>query len=424
MTARRLRICVVVAAMALGLSCTNDPLSHDATGGGTEITNGATVSALVLDTQGAVVTDALVRLRRADYLPSPAALPKSQVDSGDVRTDSSGAFTISPVPFGRYVLEIVAGDSLGRAERFAIDETARYTGTDTIVLESLGALAGTAPATATPQQSLVRIAGTERGLSVQSGSPFQFENVPPGIHMVHVALTDDSTTAGLADSIVVNARQTASTGPIPLWSLGDGMEGYWPLDEVSGSVAGDLSGNSMEGIVSGAGWVDGRRGGALAFDGIDDSMVVPVQVQPAQAGAVAFWIRPDSACLEDRRFRVLGTSSQFEIVLRGHGTVIGLANELCVIGTASWGKTNLLAPAVWQHVVCTYDINAPRLQIYVNGELKLDVSTELAVPPAASLVCGTRAGTGEYFDGALDEIRMYGRSLSPEEVQLLWLAQQ
>ena len=50
-----------------------------------------------------------------------------------------------------------------------------------------------------------------------------------------------------------------------------GLVGYWSMNENTGTVASDFSGNGNRGILTnGPTWVDGKRGKALNFDGSDD----------------------------------------------------------------------------------------------------------------------------------------------------------
>src|SRR3990167_6445659 len=50
-----------------------------------------------------------------------------------------------------------------------------------------------------------------------------------------------------------------------------GLVGYWSMNEGTGSYAGDASGNKNTGTLTGGPtWVDGKRGKALNFDGVDD----------------------------------------------------------------------------------------------------------------------------------------------------------
>src|SRR4030042_1000714 len=51
------------------------------------------------------------------------------------------------------------------------------------------------------------------------------------------------------------------------------LVGWWKLDDGTGNVAVDSSGNGNDGVISGdPEWVAGWFGGALKFDGIDDNV--------------------------------------------------------------------------------------------------------------------------------------------------------
>jgi type II secretory pathway pseudopilin PulG len=59
-----------------------------------------------------------------------------------------------------------------------------------------------------------------------------------------------------------------------------GLVGYWSFDEGSGNIARDYSGNGNNGTLynfnftATSGWVDGKVGKALSFDGVDDYVEV------------------------------------------------------------------------------------------------------------------------------------------------------
>ena len=53
------------------------------------------------------------------------------------------------------------------------------------------------------------------------------------------------------------------------------LVGWWPLDEGSGNIARDSSGNGNDGTINGAQATEGHIGGALLFDEVDDRVVVP-----------------------------------------------------------------------------------------------------------------------------------------------------
>ncbi len=59
--------------------------------------------------------------------------------------------------------------------------------------------------------------------------------------------------------------------------LDPSLMGWWKLDETSGSVASDSSGNARDGTTfGGPQWITGQLDGALQFDGDDDYVELPI----------------------------------------------------------------------------------------------------------------------------------------------------
>jgi hypothetical protein len=74
-----------------------------------------------------------------------------------------------------------------------------------------------------------------------------------------------------------------------------GLAGYWKFDEGSGTVASDSSNNGNTGtLVNGPQWVDGIRGNALTFDGVDDYVDVldSNNLDVSQSITIEAWVKP------------------------------------------------------------------------------------------------------------------------------------
>ena len=74
------------------------------------------------------------------------------------------------------------------------------------------------------------------------------------------------------------------------------LVGHWKLDDGSGDVAVDSTGNGHDGtLTDGPLWVDGFLDGALQFDGTSQMVVVPYseQLNPTEELSVALWANPD-----------------------------------------------------------------------------------------------------------------------------------
>jgi len=88
-------------------------------------------------------------------------------------------------------------------------------------------------------------------------------------------------------------------------------------------------------------------------------------------------------------------------------------------------STNASIPTgTWTHVAATYDPSpGNEVRLYINGQL--DNSTNFAHGPIDSsdsaLTIGNRMGQ-HYFDGTIDEVAIYNRALSAEEIAELYEA--
>jgi hypothetical protein len=78
--------------------------------------------------------------------------------------------------------------------------------------------------------------------------------------------------------------------------------------------------------------------------------------------------------------------------------------------------TSQLAANTWSHLAATYD--GTTLRLYVNG---VQVATRAVVAPLLTSTGALRLGgnsiRGEYFQGRLDEVRLYNRALTSTEIQ-------
>ena len=96
-------------------------------------------------------------------------------------------------------------------------------------------------------------------------------------------------------------NESGAAGPATATTLTAGEEGPLidlPLDEGSGTVAGDVSGHGNNGtLLNGADWTAGQRGGALQFDGSNDVVTVPgTALAPVTTAlTVAAWVHRTSA---------------------------------------------------------------------------------------------------------------------------------
>lgn len=192
---------------------------------------------------------------------------------------------------------------------------------------------------------------------------------------------------------------------------------YWPLDEGSGSVAGDISGNGNDGTIYGASWVDGAVGEALQFDGSNDYVGVPNSSSLQISGAITVeaWVYRHSQSRDEMIVSKRSGETGFILYFYwGHNKAVFCTGSTSLSGVES---TIDIEANTWYHIAGTYDGEVRR--IYINGVLN---NSQAAAGQLASNTVGLtigkyNLGSSHYFDGVIDEVRIYSRALSQSEIE-------
>lgn len=194
-----------------------------------------------------------------------------------------------------------------------------------------------------------------------------------------------------------------------------GLVAYYPFN----GDANDHSGNGNHGNTnSGCSWVLGQNGEACSFDGTG-YISVPNSTSlqsPTSSLSIAFWIYIDQ--WNDGWASVLAKSNNSE-----YGQYSAEINTPA--GANFWTGSNVsiyshqLTTGRWYHVAFTWD--GAQKKFYVDGNLK-DVQdySGLITPDDLPLEIGRHTpGTTEYFTGKLDNLVIYDRALTIDEVNML-----
>jgi len=208
-----------------------------------------------------------------------------------------------------------------------------------------------------------------------------------------------------------------------------GLVGYWKFDEGNGIAAGDSSGNNNSGILqNGPVWGDGKYGKALSFDGIDDYVSVQdsLSLEVTNGITIAAWIYPVQT---DGDRSILGKIFDSDSLgTQAYTLQLSLNGKLHLAWWDSTGNghklwsTSTVEMNKWSFVVGTYDGSYNRL--YINGQL-VDLSATSGTIRAATSTSPLRIGMWwstfpNYFNGTIDEVMVYNRALSAEEVMALY----
>jgi len=214
-----------------------------------------------------------------------------------------------------------------------------------------------------------------------------------------------------------------------VWSFSPGgLVGWWKLDDGSGGMAADSSGNGLNGrLVGDPTWVDGIAAGALAFDG--DGDYVNVGPDPkfniTNQITVSAWIKVD---VFDRDWQTIVAKGDSSWRLqRNAGTnTLEFAGTGLLVPNNRWGGIYGKADVndgQWHQAVGTY--NGSQLCLYVDG--KLDVAAEvkgsIKMNEYPVYIGENLEKPQRFWKGLIDDVRIYNYGLSADEVAAICAAQ-
>ncbi len=200
--------------------------------------------------------------------------------------------------------------------------------------------------------------------------------------------------------------------------------GYWDMESLaSDGKLKDLSGKGSDGTINGATLVtNGKVGGAFSFDGSNDfiSMGNP-DVLNKNFGkiSISFWVYPIAVTGDDAGLVGKGTSI--------YGLTYHKISPPAIFGYIKDGGYSVSSNALiasWYHVVLTFDSGViPKESLYINGNFVdgRDILVGSTGTTSSHFFVGKRVGIPDvYFNGIIDEVRVYDRALNSEEVKTLY----
>ena len=225
-------------------------------------------------------------------------------------------------------------------------------------------------------------------------------------------------TAVMIGAIVLGGGGCSRTGE-------EGLIGLWRFDEGAGRIANDSSGNSNQGTIHGeAEWVEGISGKGLHFDGIDD--YIDCGNHPSLNPwigdfTIEAWIKTSSAKPDDSVMNKTESTLEpyFSLFIEGAQIRAFVSKGGPSNTGANWAisSTNVV-DGQWHHIVGVFDRQNSRIHVYLDGVL--DRSADMQRVERGTSVANKAnlcIGGPRHFTGVIDEVGLYKRALSQEEIK-------
>jgi len=194
--------------------------------------------------------------------------------------------------------------------------------------------------------------------------------------------------------------------------------GHWKLDETSGTLAADSSGDGRTAAVTGGtSWVSGRIDGAARFNGTDAAAGTTGPVLRTDLSfTVAAWVRFNGST-EWRNYTAVSqdavTNSGFLLGYVGGSDRWAMSMPSADSGAETYVMAAATTPpalSAWTHLVGVYDKTAGQLRLYVDGVNVATVAKPAAWNAGGALQVGRakwHGWLGDWWRGDIDDVRVH-----------------
>jgi surface protein len=200
----------------------------------------------------------------------------------------------------------------------------------------------------------------------------------------------------------------------------NGLVAWWKLDDGNGVIALDSSVNEYNGsLINGPVWGQGKIGGALQFDGLNDHVLLPNPVLENRnnQGTISLWFNAPSANSTGYLFNAVGTSQpDNRYYIRFNSGLNG------TLGNPAYDfPANTIQPNTWHFSTMVWRNSTSDASFYVDGQLSSHSDSNYQLHSHIGKAnLGSHMGVNGWFAGLIDEVRIYNRALSTSEVAALY----
>ena len=240
---------------------------------------------------------------------------------------------------------------------------------------------------------------------------------------------------GQIDDVRIYDRVLSASEILELYNdSNSALVGHWKLDETSGTIAVDSSGNGYHGTTSGGldTTTDNSTGIFETALDFDSGGYIDIGNDPALAitGDITLsaWVNIDSTSNDDAviNYSAIGetleTNTLYVMHVRPSGVLIGHERGLGLNQFFNYSSA-VLDYKKWYHLAAVRDDTAKTWKLFVNGsQVESDYNYAISAEGGSSskLQIGRNAGLGTTIDGRIDDARIYNKALTAAEILELY----
>ncbi|MHC4570513.1 MAG: LamG-like jellyroll fold domain-containing protein [Planctomycetota bacterium] len=210
-----------------------------------------------------------------------------------------------------------------------------------------------------------------------------------------------------------------------VWSFTTYVTSWWKFDEGSGTIAYDSAGGN-DGTIYGAQWSVGKIDGALSFDGVDDYVDCGNDSSLAITDnlTIAAWVKRATAAGSSNEIIVSkynGVQHSYKLFFLGNDRMRWWLSRHGGTSRREYKDSTLqITDTNWHFIAATFESGT--LKIYIDGE----DSTGSGAGTISSIFASTeplfigQEDSSNYFNGLIDEVRIYNKAFSAGEIQELY----
>ncbi len=242
--------------------------------------------------------------------------------------------------------------------------------------------------------------------------------------------------SGSLDELRVYNRALSASETLALYQAGSakfntsqgnpvskGLIGWWTFDgaDLTDKVY-DKSGQGNNGYIYNSATTtmksQGKLGQALNFDGVDDFILPPTGIVPVSNFTISMWIKPRSVSSGTMYYwgptgDCTPNSNEFDLVSGKLALITGCAGTIAQ-------STGSITANIWTHVLITIT-SGNAVTLYING-VQDGTGTRSTNSTGNDQIGAYWSGfaRGNYYNGLIDDVRVYNRTLSTQEIKTLY----